>query len=40
MKDEGLEIKISQMLEDMVKKNKNIFDTEDQNKSIESKNGV
>ena len=30
MKDDGLEIKISQMLEDMVKKNKNIFDTEDQ----------
>ena len=30
MKDDGLEIKVSQMLEDMVKKNKNIFDTEDQ----------
>ena len=30
MKDDGFEIKISQMLEDMVKKNKNIFDTEDQ----------
>ena len=30
MEDSGLEIKISGMLEDMVKKNKNIFDTEDQ----------
>ena len=30
MEDNGLEIKISGMLEDMVKKNKNIFDTEDQ----------
>ena len=30
MEDGGLEIKISEMLEDIVKKNKNIFDTEDQ----------
>ena len=30
MEDGGLEIKISKMLEDMVKRNKNIFDTEDQ----------
>jgi 3-hydroxyacyl-CoA dehydrogenase len=30
MEDGGLEIKISEMLEDMVKRNKNIFDTEDQ----------
>ena len=30
MEDNGLEIKISGMLEDMVRNNKNIFDTEDQ----------
>jgi 3-hydroxyacyl-CoA dehydrogenase len=30
MQDSGLEIEISVMLEDMVKKNKNIFDAEDQ----------
>ena len=30
MEDGGLEIKISEMLEDMVKRNKNIFDAEDQ----------
>ena len=30
MEDSGLEIKISEMLEDMVKRNKNIFDTKDQ----------
>ena len=30
MEGSGLEIKISGMLEDMVKRNKNIFDTEDQ----------
>ncbi len=30
MEDGGLDIKISEMLEDMVKSNKNIFDTEDQ----------
>ena len=30
MEDNGLEIKISGMLEDMVAKNRNIFDTEDQ----------
>ena len=30
MEDRGLEINISEMLKDMVKKNENIFDTADQ----------
>ena len=30
MKDSGLEINISEMLKDMVKKNENIFDKQDQ----------
>ena len=31
MEDSGLEINISEMLKDMVKKNENIFDKQDQN---------